>query len=123
MRNENLLGMMEHLIESEKEKDSLQIGSAGDRIKIYLNFADPGKAKEKIDQAIGIRAYAKMLNDPETELDESEREKMERFLEKAKMQDDLHFSVYEETPDVNIVDEIPYYQDEGSEESEEEQED
>jgi hypothetical protein len=46
----------------DENKDSLELGSAtkGGKIKIYGDFNDTKKFKDKIDKAIEVRKYANM---------------------------------------------------------------
>ena len=84
MKNQQIMGLLSDLIETEKEKDSIELGSAGNRIKIYLNFATPQKAREKIELALGCREYANLLLNPEGDVD---MERMEKFLKASIEQD------------------------------------
>ena len=79
MKNDKM-ELISNLIETEAEKDSIEIGSAGNRIKIYLNFSDPEKARQKIEMALGGREYANMLLDPNQEVD---MDKVESFLKSS----------------------------------------
>jgi len=57
---EEIVSLVEQL--TEREPDSLEIGSAGERIKVYGNFEKVKQFKEKIDNAIGLREYAKSVD-------------------------------------------------------------
>lgn len=77
---EEIVSLVEQL--TEREPDSLEIGSAGERIKVYGNFEKVKQFKEKIDNAIGLREYANSLDELEQE-NVKLKKKMSEVMEKA----------------------------------------
>ena len=55
---DRLLGLFKQLVQVEMEKDSLEVGPAGSRIKIYGSFDDEAGFVKKIDAALSLRAHA-----------------------------------------------------------------
>ncbi len=55
---DRLLDLFRQLIQVEMENDSLEVGPAGGRIKIYGNFSDEAAFVKKIDVALSLRAHA-----------------------------------------------------------------
>ena len=78
--------LLERFLEMEEENDSIQVGSSSERVKVYLNLDDPKRAKRKIENAIGLREYVRMIEDEEGE--EDRRELMEKFLGRANGHDE-----------------------------------
>jgi hypothetical protein len=58
---ETLLEVVRRLAENEMNTDSLEFGtpSKGGAVKVYGNFSDEGKFKEKIDTAFRVKEYAR----------------------------------------------------------------
>lgn len=48
------------IIDAETNTDSITVGtpSKGGEMKVYFNASDPMKARERIDNALKLRAYA-----------------------------------------------------------------
>ncbi len=55
---DRLLDLFRQLIQVEMEKDSLEVGPASSRLKIYGNFSDEAAFVKKIDRALSLRAHA-----------------------------------------------------------------
>ncbi len=55
---DRLLDLFRQLIEVEAQRDSLEVGPAGSRIKIYGSFDDEAGFAAKIDRALRLRAHA-----------------------------------------------------------------
>ena len=55
---DRLLDLFRQLIQVEMEKDSLEIGPASSRLKIYGNLSDEAAFAEKLDRALRLRALA-----------------------------------------------------------------
>lgn len=82
--SKEVLDMMKELLDMEKEADSFQFGKTGERHKIYYNLDDPEQVKRKIDNAVGAREYARMLDEDDSDEAQQRRiECMEQFLEGA----------------------------------------
>ena len=56
--SDRLLDIFRQLIQVEEQRDSLEVGPAGSRIKIYGSFDDEASFAEKIDRALSLRAHA-----------------------------------------------------------------
>ncbi len=56
--SDRLLDLFRQLVQVEAQRDSLEVGPAGSRIKIYGSFDDEGGFAEKIDRALSLRAHA-----------------------------------------------------------------
>jgi hypothetical protein len=56
--SDRLLDLFRQLVVVEAQRDSLEVGSAGSRIKIYGSFDDEATFAEKIDRALSLRAHA-----------------------------------------------------------------
>ena len=54
----DLLALLKEVLRIEAAKDSLEVGPAGSRIKIYGSFDDEAAFAEKIDRALSLRAHA-----------------------------------------------------------------
>ncbi len=54
----DLPALLHEVLRLEAEKDSLEIGPAGSRLKIYGSFDDEAAFATKIDAALSARAYA-----------------------------------------------------------------
>ncbi len=54
----DLLGLLREVLRLEGEKDSLEVGPAGSRLKIYGSFDDEAAFAAKVDRALRLRAYA-----------------------------------------------------------------
>ena len=59
MDKEEILKM---LLEINEERDSIEIGKAGQRCKIYCNLNKPEDIKKKIDNFYLVLAYAEGKN-------------------------------------------------------------
>ncbi len=55
---DRLLDLFRQLVQVEAQRDSLEVGPAGSRIKIYGSFDDEAAFAEKIDRALSLRAHA-----------------------------------------------------------------
>ena len=56
--SDRLLDLFRQLVQVEAQRDSLEVGPAGSRIKIYGSFDDEAAFAEKIDRALSLRAHA-----------------------------------------------------------------
>ncbi len=66
MAEVDLLSLLREILRLEGEKDSLEVGPAGSRLKIYGSFDDEAAFAKKIDAALSARAYAlEKLSEPE----------------------------------------------------------
>ncbi len=54
----DLLALLKEVLRIEGAKDSLEVGPASSRLKIYGNFSDEGAFVKKIDTALSLRAHA-----------------------------------------------------------------
>ncbi len=54
----DLLGLFRQLIQAEAQRDSLEVGPAGSRLKIYGDLRDGEAFRAKIDTALSLRSYA-----------------------------------------------------------------
>ncbi len=54
---DRLLDLFKQLIEIESAKDSMELGPASSRLKIYGSFANEADFRERIDAAFSLRAY------------------------------------------------------------------
>ncbi len=54
---DRLLDLFRQLIEIESAKDSMELGPASSRLKIYGSFANEADFRKRIDAALGLRAY------------------------------------------------------------------
>ncbi len=58
MAEVDLLALLKEVLRIEGEKDSLEVGPAGSRLKIYGDLRDGEAFRAKIDTALSLRAYA-----------------------------------------------------------------
>ncbi len=54
---DRLLDLFKQLIEIESAKDSMELGPASSRLKIYGSFANEADFSKRIDAALSLRAY------------------------------------------------------------------
>lgn len=54
---DGLLDLFKQLIEIESAKDSMELGPASSRLKIYGSFANEADFRKRIDAALSLRAY------------------------------------------------------------------
>ena len=54
----DLLALLKEVLAIEGAKDSLEVGPAGSRLKIYGDLRDGESFRQKIDTALSLRAYA-----------------------------------------------------------------
>ncbi len=54
----DLLALLREVLRIEAAKDSLEVGPAGSRLKIYGSFDDEAAFAKKIDRALSLRAHA-----------------------------------------------------------------
>ncbi len=52
------MALLREVLRIEAAKDSLEVGPAGSRLKIYGDLSDGESFREKIDTALSLRAYA-----------------------------------------------------------------
>ncbi len=55
---DRLLDIFRRLLEVEMQRDSLELGPASGRVKVYGSFDDQEGFLKKIDTALSLRAYA-----------------------------------------------------------------
>ncbi len=55
---DRLLDIFRRLLEVEMQRDSLELGPASSRLKIYGSFDDEAGFLKKIDTAFSLRAHA-----------------------------------------------------------------
>ncbi len=58
MAEVDLLALLKEVLRIESAKDSLEVGPAGSRLKIYGSFDDEAAFVKKVDAALSARAYA-----------------------------------------------------------------
>ena len=58
--DENLKKEITELINGLQFQDSIELGNAGGRIKVYVNFDDKASAETKIGNAIGVLKAKKL---------------------------------------------------------------
>ncbi len=54
----DLLALLKEVLAIEGAKDSLEVGPASSRLKIYGDLRDGESFRQKIDTALSLRAYA-----------------------------------------------------------------
>ena len=58
MAEVDLLALLKEVLRVEAAKDSLEVGPAGSRLKIYGDLHDGEAFRAKVDTALSLRAYA-----------------------------------------------------------------